>query len=205
MSIKAVVFDLGGVVIDFHPVELTRSFGRDIDEANLYLDAIRHPDWLEFDRGLYTKEDMAQRIFKRRGSPVERTIDFFKHLIESFHIIQPTEEFIYKLKKEGVDVYLLSNMNMETFNFLSNTFPIFEELKDGVVSGDVGYCKPEQEIFDIFIKHTGLKTGEFFFLDDTIININKAKKNGWQSFEYNKFNCKDVQLVLWDLINKKLD
>ncbi len=205
MEIKAVVFDLGGVVIEFHPIELTESFGIDKEESNLYLDAIRHPDWLEFDRGSYTKEEMAQRIFERTGSSVERSLSFFKYLKESFEVIQPTVDFIEELKKSDIDVYLLSNMNMETFNYLSDNFSVFKEFKNGVVSEDVGYCKPEKEIFDVFIKKTGLNEKEFVFLDDTVLNINKANELGWQSFKYNKYNHNEVQSMLWDLIKKKLD
>lgn len=202
MSIKAAVFDLGGVVIEFHPIELTESFGKNKEESQLYLDVIRHPDWFEFDRGTYTKEEIAQKVFERTGSPVSRTMEFFVHLRESFSVIQPTWDFIRELKAKGISIYLLSNMNMDTFNYLKSTFPVFNEFDDGVVSENVGYCKPEKEIFDIFLKQTGLSLDEFIFFDDTDVNVKKATDLNWQVLQYHKYNCLDVQKEVWEMINK---
>lgn len=200
MTIKAAVFDLGGVVIEFHPVELTQAFGKDEAEAKLYLDAIHHPDWLEMDRGTYTAQEIAQRIFERTGSPVSRTMEFFEHMYQSFEAIEPTWKFIKELKEQNIEIYLLSNMNMLTFNHLVDNFKIFKEFKDGVVSENVKHCKPEKEIFDIFLNQTGLNKDEFFFVDDTLVNVEKTKELGWNVFHYNKYNCELVQKDIWKLI-----
>lgn len=202
MTIKAAVFDLGGVVIEFHPVELTQKFGKDDKEAKLYLDVLSHPDWLEYDRGVYTTDEMAERIYQRTGSSIERSKEFFQYLRNSFDAIKPTWKFIDALKKENIDIYLLSNMNVDTFNHLKETFVIFKAFKGGVISEKVGYCKPEPEIFEVFLKQTGLKTNEFFFLDDTLVNVEQAKKMNWNVYQYNKYNCYDVQKEIWEIIKK---
>lgn len=201
MTIKAAVFDLGGVVVDFSPTELTQAFTNDEVEAKLYLDTIRSPLWLELDRGTLTPEELASILEKEKGAPVERTMSFFKLIRETFKEIESTTLFIEALSKRGVEIYFLSNINIETFDFLSAKFDVFKHFKGGIKSAEVGLCKPEPAIFDLFLKETGLTPDEFVFFDDTMVNIEEAMDKGWNVFEYNKEIAEDTQEVFWDILD----
>lgn len=72
-------------------------------------------------------------------------------------------------------------------------------------SGNVGYCKPEVDIFNIFLDQTKLKPEEFVFFDDTMNNIERAIELKWNAFEYNKHIAKNVQTNFWNIKGKICD
>lgn len=200
-NIKAIVFDLGGVVVDFNPKELIENFTNNKNEQVLFMELMKHNDWLEMDRGVLSTLDVANRFFERSLIPVERTMAFFQSIRHNFSEIKETKEWIQSLKHRGYKIYALSNINIDTLNFLRNKFEVFQYFDDGIYSEDVKTVKPEKEIFDKFIKNFNLKTNEFVFLDDTIINVQTSRNLGWNSYQYNKFNLVDVQSDIERLFN----
>jgi FMN phosphatase YigB (HAD superfamily) len=192
MKYKQVVFDFGGVVIDFFPKELAAKFAQNEEEYEILIELMSHQDWLELDRGKYSFEEVARLNYERTGYPEKNTLEFFKFVRRGYVEISLTKQFILDLKKEGVEVYYLSNINVETLNYLFDNFPVFKEFKDGICSEKVGAVKPEKAIFDAFLDKTKLNKEDFIFLDDMEKNVNTAQSIGWNSVVYNKYNAKKV-------------
>lgn len=101
--IKAAVFDLGGVVVDFSPQEIVDKFTNDKVEAKLYLDTIHSSLWRELDRGTRTKEDIANLLEDFVGQPFHRTMSFFELINDNFSEIQATTSFIEELSEKGYE------------------------------------------------------------------------------------------------------
>lgn len=192
MKYKQVVFDFGGVVVDFFPKELAAKFAQSEEEYEILINLMSHQDWLELDRGKYSFEEVARFNYERTGYPEKNTLEFFKFVRKGFTELSVTKNFILDLKKEGVEVYYLSNINIETFNYLFDNFPVFKEFKDGICSEKIGAVKPEKAIFSAFLDKTKLNKEDFIFLDDMEKNVNTAQSLGWNSVVYNKYNAKKV-------------
>lgn len=202
MEIKAAVFDLGGVVVEFHPVDFCNSFSDNEKEKAIFLSLMKSQLWLELDRGTKQKEDLIEHLVVQNKIKKEKAEAFFTALRANFKEIESTTLFIEKLISKNIEVYFLSNINLETFDYLSEKFNVFKYFKSGIKSEEVGFVKPEKEIFDRFLEETNLKTSEFVFFDDTLINVEKAKTLGWNVFEYNKYNSVEVQELFFNSLKK---
>lgn len=105
-------------------------------------------------------------------------------------------ELVRALKKEGREVYGLSNFSMETFPRAFRMFPVLQEIDKRLISAEVGYVKPEPEIFLHFFKKFNLEPEDCLFIDDSRTNVEMAERLGMQGIVFNrwKVDLKDLQL-----------
>lgn len=192
--IKNIVFDIGGVIVRFVPEHVAFNFTQNKEEADLIVSKLmRHPDWLEFDRGTLSIPEIAENFYQREQYPVEKTIQFFDFVLDSLDLMEETVNFIKLLHSKGIGIYYLSNMSTYYMDNLIKRHDVFKYFKGGVYSEKVGFVKPEKDIYLKFEEQEKLDKDSFIFLDDLEKNINVAKELGWNSFIYNYKNLKDVQ------------
>ncbi len=87
-------------------------------------------------------------------------------------------EFVKKCKREGHQVYILSNWDPESFELLKKQRPEFFALFDGIViSGNAGSCKPSKKIYKTLLKKYNLNPRDCWFIDDQKENIVAARKH----------------------------
>ena len=177
-----IIFDLGGVVFHWDAGELiTRCFQTDEERLSVQKHFLGHPDWAEMDRGTLPVREALNRASRRSGLPVEA----FKKVLDEAHDFlvpkEPTHRLIRQLKKNGHNLYVLSNMHHATAAHLEQNYSIFK-LFDGIVfSCRVEMVKPEPEIFNYIIKNYSLIPEESVFIDDMQVNIDAAQKAGMRA------------------------
>jgi putative hydrolase of the HAD superfamily len=188
--IKNVVFDLGGVLINYAPVSYLRERGCDAARAALIIREIFGADiWGELDRGAYTWGEALEIFAKRTGLSLDEITDLLDgRFLESLAIKPETEAFLDELLRQGYRVYILSNFSKEGFEYVSAKFDFFRRVHGMVISYRVKKIKPEPEIYEILLDKYGLVPGETVFIDDTPKNLDAAELMGFNTILFTDIN-----------------
>lgn len=96
--------------------------------------------------------------------------------------------FIRKNKAKGSKIGVLSNVAQYQFNQLFSKEEQEELFDFLVLSGEVGFSKPSKEIFKIAIDKSDTCLNEIYFFDDSLQNVEAAKKLGINAFLYQNWN-----------------
>ena len=195
--IKNIVFDMGGVLIDFN-------FERTLNEcfAPEHHDILnklvfKNPVWREFDAGRRRTDDYTAEVLPKL--PPE-TRELITEMLSDFYDYMPPfpymEGLIKRLKDAGYNVYLLSNATPRFFDRYLDIPAI--SLMDGMfVSCLYKLLKPQPEIYEAFCNKFSLKAEECFFIDDMPENIKGAVDYGMSGFVYKK-DLQALELALRD-------
>jgi 2-haloacid dehalogenase len=180
-TVNAVVFDLGGVLIDWNPRYLYRTFFPD-DEAGMerFLEEIGFAAWNDKqDAGRPFAEAVAE-LTALHPHHTDKIAAFWTNWAESLgDAIDGTVSILRRLKKAGVPLYALTNWSAETFPVARQRFD-FLTLFDGIlVSGEEKIRKPDAAIFHLMQQRFSLEPGRTIFIDDTAKNIAAAEKLGF--------------------------
>jgi 2-haloacid dehalogenase len=182
---KAVIFDLGGVLIDWNPKYLYSKLLDDEAAIDAFLDEIGFKAWnLALDKGGRWQDaidDLVSRFPHR------------KELIEAahhrWHEMMPgdlsgTVGILQRLSEAGVPLYAITNFSSEKFAETRERFPFLSLFRDIVVSGDEQMLKPEAAIFRICLDRNGLKAEDCVFIDDVAHNVEGARAVGIDAIHF---------------------
>lgn len=182
---KNIVFDLGGVMVDFDPREyLVDRFCNAETEDLLYDLTFGSEEWKLLDAGLLTRFEANQRMLTRakeydRVFEVQGILDDWTHILRPRHRMQ---ELVRRLKAHGYAVYYLSNIPEDTLELLMNRD--FQGLFDGgVASCEVHVNKPDPRIYQALLDKYGLKANECVFIDDRHENVKTAFTLGFAGIQ----------------------
>jgi 2-haloacid dehalogenase len=177
---RVVVFDLGGVLLDWDPRHLYRKlFPGDAAAMEAFLGEVCTVEWNE-------RQD-AGRTFAEAVAELMPRHEDKRHLIEAFGrrfdemipgALDGAVEIVRELKARGVPLYALTNWSSETFPPQRVRFPFLDWFDGIVVSGDEGVIKPDLRIFRILLDRYGLAAGESVFIDDSPMNAQAASALG---------------------------
>jgi putative hydrolase of the HAD superfamily len=176
---RNVIFDLGGVVLDWNPDAILEAFYDEIDtRAAMKRDMFQHPDWLLMDRGVYSEADVIARLVERTGRPSSELTGLFGAVRSSLQPKRDTVALIERLAQQQVPLYCLSNMPASTFAYLKDSHAFWPHFRGIVISGEVRMMKPEPEIFEYLLRRYELTPGNTVFIDDLEPNVQAAKALG---------------------------
>ena len=177
--IKGVIFDLGGVLVDWNPMHLYRKIFADEAQAADFLARICTQDWNEKqDAGRALGEATAERValFPEREAEIRA---YYGRWIEMVGGLVPgTGEVMRELRAAGLRLFALSNWNSQTFAQVRPMFPEFDLFEDIVVSGDHGCIKPEERFYRIGLERIDLPVQSLVFVDDNPRNLRGAERIG---------------------------
>jgi putative hydrolase of the HAD superfamily len=140
---RNIIFDLGGVVLEWNSDLILERFYSDLDvrvavKAGLF----QHADWLQMDRGMLTESEVVTRVEKRTGRPTEELIDLFDAVRASLQPKPDTVALIERLAHSCVPLYCLSNMPASTFAYLRKRYAFWPRFRGIVISGEIKMMKP---------------------------------------------------------------
>lgn len=184
---RAVIFDLGGVVLDWRPLDLLRQFyaGEDAAVREQVRSAVfEHPDWLELDRGTLTHRAAVPRFATRSGRSEDEMARLLVAVRESLRPMPPTVALLEALAARGVPLYCLSNMHAEIADWLLRTWDFWPLFRGVVFSAHELRIKPEPEIFRILLGRHGLVAGRTAFVDDHPANVTAARQLGMHAIAF---------------------
>lgn len=184
MTAKAVVFDFGGVLIEWDPRRLYRKIFRNESDMEYFLKNVCTPEWnLSLDRGKPFKQAVAERIalFPEYADEIRAFDDRWEEM--RGNAIAENVALLRRLAKR-YPVYGLTNWSAEKFALTKPKFDFFDVFDGIVVSGVEKEVKPEPRIFQILLERYDLKADECVFIDDSQPNIDAAKKLGFTAFRF---------------------
>jgi 2-haloacid dehalogenase len=181
-----VVFDLGGVLIDWNPRHLFRGmFPPDGDAMERFLAEVCSPAWIaRIDAGEPFAEAVADLCARHPDQDA---------LIRAFHDrwpetvagpIEPTVGIVEELEAAAVRLFALSNWSAETFPLVAGRFPFLRLFEGVLISGDAGYAKPAPEIFEHLLQRFGLDVERCVFVDDHEPNVEAARSLGFDAIRF---------------------
>jgi 2-haloacid dehalogenase len=183
--ITAVVFDLGGVLIDWNPRHLYRQLISDQDELDDFLSRICTREWhLAHDLGVDTEQSC--RELAQVHPEYADLIMAWAHRSEDMvaGVFEDTVAVLSELRSGGVRCFALSNMEPDTFIKRRRRFSFFGLLDGWVISGHEGVAKPDRAIFEILLSRYGLEPAATVFIDDHQANVAAAAKLGVVAIEF---------------------
>jgi len=177
---RVVVFDLGGVLLEWNPRHLYRKpFAGDDAAMEAFLGSVCTEAWNERqDAGRSFADGVAELLpkYPQHARLIEAFGARFGEMIPG--AIEDSVAVLHELKRAGVPVYALTNWSSETFPPQRQRFA-FLALFDGiVVSGDEGVIKPDPRIFRILLGRYGIAPGDAVFIDDAPANAAAAATLG---------------------------
>jgi putative hydrolase of the HAD superfamily len=180
-AIRNVVFDLGGVLVDWRPQALIDAFYDEAElRAALRREAFQHPDWVEFDRGTLDEATVAARIAARLGRPPAELALLFERIREMLRPIPDAVEIVHGLRaRGGLSLYVLSNMAEPIFRHVEKRSGFFSLFDGVVISGAIRLVKPEPAIFEHLAQRFAIAPRETVFIDDLPANVAAARELGF--------------------------
>lgn len=181
---KNIVFDLGGVVFARDP----RKFEPEFIKFFSYIMLPEMPRfWEEYDRGVVTYEQVVADLAEYNSCDRELADKNLRRSIVTQEEIPSTKALIADLKAAGYKLYVLSNMSLEFIEFLRKT-DVYKYFDGEVVSCEEHVVKPNAEIYSCLVARYGLEVGETLFVDDRKENVETARREGWQGFNFDPRN-----------------
>ena len=184
--IKNIIFDFGGVLVDWNPHYLFDNYFNDINESNYFVENVCNSEWnAEMDGGKPFEQAVRERsaMFPKYAEALKlyqtNWMDTMGEEIPEMY------DLVKSLKTNGFPViYGLTNWSAETFPTVQKTYRIFSLIDKIVVSGEVKQLKPNPEIFHTLLNKFNLKPEESLFIDDNIKNVEGAKALGINALRF---------------------
>lgn len=182
---KTVIFDLGGVLVDWNPRYFYRSVFNDDEKMEDFLSSCCNSEWIvAMDAGITAKENIARgqkacpKYAKELALYDEGWYSMFGGAIEG------TVEILKNLKRAGTPLYALTNWSAEKFPWAKENFPFFNLFDGIVVSGEEKIIKPNPEIYKRLLNRYNLKAENCIFIDDNAANVEAARALGMEGIVF---------------------
>ena len=180
--IEAVVFDIGGVLLDWNPRHLYRRLFTDEAEMERFLGEVCSPTWhAPHDRGVPTAASCAELAsrYPEFAEQIEAWSSRSEEMIGG--VFTGTVEVLRAVRETGVPCYAVTNMEAETYPLRLQRFPFLSCFDGTIVSGREGVAKPEPAIFMRLLDRFGLTPGTTLMIDDMQENLDAAAVLGIQT------------------------
>lgn len=176
------VFDIGNVICEWNPEALVDGLFETPARRHEALKAvIQHRDWVALDQGLLDVEQALANAARRSSLDRETLHKVYLQTPVSLIPHAPMVNAIQDLKSRGYPLFILSNMQRHSWDWLYSKYD-FWKLFDGiVVSYEIHMVKPDQEIFEYILRRYYLDPIDTLFLDDMQVNVDAAGGCGMQT------------------------
>ena len=186
MSKLTIVFDLGGVLIDWDRRYLYRKmFNGRTEEMEYFLDNVCTLAW---NSGMDAGRPFAEAVATKIAEFPE-----YEPYITAYHSRWPemvmgsipgTVAILSELRQAGYPTAALSNWPAEAFSIVKKQFDFLNWFDEVVISGDVGVIKPNPPIYQILLERIGRKPQDCVFIDDVLTNIQAAQRLGFHVIQF---------------------
>ncbi len=177
--IDAVVFDLGGVLIDWNPRYLYRQLLPDDAAIDAFLAEVGFAEWnVALDAG--RDWDEAVEWLASRHPERRELIEAFRDRWEE--TLGEADVAVVAIAREvraaGLRTFALTNWSERTFAIARRRFAFLAEFEGIVVSGEVGAAKPDERIYRALVERHDLEPARTLFIDDRRENVEAAARLG---------------------------
>jgi len=179
---KAVVFDLGKVLLDFdYAITVNRILEKSrvsAQELQSFID--QSPLLIRYEKGLLKTDEFVAEVRERAGysGSDEEFADAFADI---FSPIQPMIDLHARLYERNVPTFIFSNTNELAIRHVKRQFPFFAEFDGYVYSYEYHSMKPETRLYEAVERAAGLGGDSLLYLDDRKENVEAGLAHGWNA------------------------
>jgi 2-haloacid dehalogenase len=180
-----IVFDLGGVLIDWNPRHLYRKLFDDEAAMEWFLQEVCHHAWnLEQDCGRSFADAIEEAALRHPGQ---------RAMIEAYHTrwdemlagpIAGSVAILEELAEAGYELHALTNWSAETFPIARPRFAFLERFETILVSGDERLVKPDARIFQLLLERIAHPAQRCVYIDDAPANVDAAAALGFDAIAF---------------------
>jgi putative hydrolase of the HAD superfamily len=185
---KAVVFDVGGVIVQWQPLQLMRehlpAVSPDEAHAQVFQSWAPGADWLEFDRGTVDPDALAERITRRTGYPRAAIESLIGAIGAHLQPMPDSVALIARVRAAGHALGLLSNMPRPYADHLEAAHECFGWFDHRAWSGRLGLVKPDRAFFDHLLTQLEVEPSQAVFIDDHVGHVEAARRYGWSGVHF---------------------
>lgn len=194
--INTIIFDLGAVLIDWHPFHLYKQIFSDEAEMQEFIDTICTNHWNEEQDGGRTLAEGTEMLVKEFPQHEENIRAYYGRWTEMLNgPIHGTVDIFKRLKDSGnYKIYALTNWSHETFPIAQEKFDFLNWFDGVVVSGTERMRKPQPEFYQLLLDRYNVKPEEAVFIDDNYRNIEAGRKLGIDSIHFTNPEELEVEL-----------
>lgn len=184
--ISVIIFDLGGVLIDWNPEYLYRKIFDNESEMKHFLKKVCTPEWNEDQDAGRTLKEATESLIQQYPEHEENIRLYYGRWNEMLGgAIKGTVEIFRKLKdSKKFKIYALTNWSAETFPIAFQQYEFLGWFDGAVVSGTEKKRKPFPEFYKILLDRYNVKAEEALFIDDNLRNVNAAKQVGIDTIRF---------------------
>lgn len=198
--IKNIIFDIGNVILNFNINEILQKFTNNREEQRfIFENIINSPEWLGnalIDTGYISRENAIEIVKDRTNHCNDKLInDFWKNYNDFARVDEKVLNLIQKLKDNNYRIYLLSNINPYTYDFV-NKSGLFNLVDGYVLSYQEHKVKPYKAIYNVLLERYNLIPNECIFIDDNEKNVDTGNLIGINSKRVDPDNYNSIIKVL---------
>jgi len=184
-TITAIIFDFGNVLVKWDAHALYKRFFSNPEAVDSFLREIRFPEW--------NAHQDAGRSFKEGIRELSAQFPQYAELIQAYdtywiesvtEVYDGTVEIVRSLKQAGWPLYLLSNFSAEKFLLIQQRYDFLQLFDDMIISGEHKLIKPDPAIYQLTLNRIKRQAGECLFIDDSLPNIETARKLGFHTIHF---------------------
>lgn len=202
-AIKNIVFDFGGVLLDWNPRYLYKDYFKDEKEMEYFLSEICNSEWnVQQDAGRPFAEavKLLQAQYPQYSEAIRMYDEYWYKMLKCE--FPESIALLKELKSSGYGIYGLTNWSAEKIGYAFSNYDFFGLFDGIVVSGDEKVAKPDPKIYRILLERYGLVPGECVFLDDNADNVKAAEALGINAIRFD--NIENVKQNLAKLLGRTL-
>jgi len=182
---KTIIFDLGGVLLDWDRRHLYQKIFSDPDELEYFLEEVCSLDWnvhTDVDKSFQDAIDELIPKYPHYEGQIRAYFERWEEMIAGD--FPGTVEILRELKEAGYPLAALSNWSSETFPRIKDQYEFLSWFSPLVISGYIGYKKPDPEAYQIMLHELDLDAGDCVFIDDMEKNIQEAQRQGFEVIRF---------------------
>ncbi len=185
-TIDSIVFDLGGVLIDWNPRYVYSNIFKTEEEVEWFLQNVTTPDWNEEQDTGHPLHKATEELIKKHPEWESEINAYYGRWLEMLgNEIHETVEIFRKLKRSGkYKLYALTNWSAELFPHAREKFEFLKWFDGIVVSGEEKTRKPFAEFYKILLDRYGLDPSKTIFIDDNLRNVKGAEASGMTGIHF---------------------
>jgi FMN phosphatase YigB (HAD superfamily) len=185
MTPKAVVFDIGNVLLDFDYGRTARAIEKSckLSAPELHKHLAKSPLFDAFESGQINGEKFFSEFQKIScfSGPIDEFAERFGDIFtENPEMIAFNEN----LRAREIPTYILSNTNEFSIRWIRKRYPFFANFSGYIFSHEHGCMKPGAHIYEVVEEMSGLRGPALFYMDDREENIAAAQVRGWQAVHH---------------------
>ena len=169
--IKNIIFDIGGVMFDDSTQNISNILNRDASEL---CKKVYGKSFIDCVLGNQEVSDYIESFKNDSDYEIIKYILGKDNLHISYPLMKDNFDYISKLKNKGYNLYILSNISRESYEYIKNTIDIDKLFKGGIYSYQEKLLKPDRQIYELIVNKYNLNKDETLFFDDKQKNVDAA-------------------------------